>query len=74
MGKFSFFIIILIFLFIPRSILNKPTIPEYQIAIRIAKTINVEFVIEVDNPLVKARLGKPTKFDANIILHYTYEK
>jgi hypothetical protein len=62
------------FAFIRRSILNKPTIPEYQIASRIAKTINIESVEDVDNPLVKARIGKQTKFDTNVIIHYTHEK
>ena len=60
--------------FIRRSLLNKPTIPEYQIASRIAKTIHVDGKAEVDNPLVKARLGKQSKFDTNLIIHYTYEK
>jgi hypothetical protein len=62
------------FSFLHRSILNKPSIPEYQIASRIAKATNPNSDEQVGNPLVKARLGQPTKFDANIIIHYTHEK
>jgi hypothetical protein len=62
------------FTFMRRILINKPTIPEYQIASRIAKTINADAKEEVDNPLVKARLGKQTKFDTNLIIHYTHEK
>jgi hypothetical protein len=62
------------FAFIRHSILNKPTIPEYQIASRIAKATNVNSEEKVDNPLVKARLRKQTKFDTNLIIHYTHEK
>jgi hypothetical protein len=29
---------------------------------------------EADDPLVRARLKKPLKFDNNLIIHYTYEK
>ncbi len=61
------------FAFIRRTLLDKPTIPEYAIASRIAKSINVDSDEKVDNPLVKARLGKSTKFDTNIIIHYTHE-
>src|SRR5690349_6337388 len=60
--------------FIRRSLLNKPTIPEYQIAKRIAKTIDVNSKEEVQDPLVKARLGIQSKFDTNFIIHYTHEK
>jgi hypothetical protein len=28
----------------------------------------------VNNPLVEASLNKQTKFDSNLIIHYTYEK
>src|SRR4051794_25372881 len=49
------------FAFIRRSLLNKPTIPEYQIAQRIAKTINVNSKEEVHDALVKARLNKESK-------------
>jgi hypothetical protein len=62
------------FAFICRSILNEPTIPEYQIALRIVKSINVVSREKVDNPLVKAQLGKQTKFDTNLIIHRTHEK
>jgi hypothetical protein len=62
------------FAFTRRILLNRPTIPEHQIASRIARTINVESEEEVDNPLVRARLRKNTEFDTNLIIHYTYEK
>jgi hypothetical protein len=63
------------FTFIRRILLDKPTIPEYQLAERIAKSINTTgSEQEVDNPLVKARLNKRSKFDTNTIIHYTYEK
>jgi hypothetical protein len=62
------------FYFIRRTLLNKPTISQYQIASRIAKTINVDCQEEVDDPLVKARLGKQNKYDTNLIIHYTHEK
>jgi hypothetical protein len=63
------------FTFIRRILLDKPTIPEYQLAERIAKSINTTgSEQEVDNPLVKARLNKRSKFDTNIIIHYTFEK
>ena len=44
--------------FIRRCLLIKPTIPEYQVASRIAKTIDVNAKEEVQDPLVKARLNK----------------
>ena len=62
------------FAFIRRILLNKPTIPEYQIATRIATTFDVNTKEEVDNPLVRARLNKQTKYDTNLIIHYTHEK
>ncbi len=62
------------FTFIRHILLDKPSIPEYQMAARIAKTIKHNPDQEVDNPLVRARLHKPNKFDTNIIIHYTYEK
>jgi hypothetical protein len=62
------------FVVIRHALLNKSTIPEYQIASRIAKSINIGSNHKVDNPLVKARLGKQTKFDTNLIIYYTYEK
>jgi hypothetical protein len=43
-------------------------------ATRIAKSIKNDPDQEVDNPLVRARLNKPNKFDTSIIIHYTYEK
>jgi hypothetical protein len=55
-------------------LLNRPTIPEYQIASRVAKAIKNNPTAEINDPLVKARLNKQSKFDNNIIIHYTYEK
>jgi len=62
------------FNFIRDIILNKPTIPEYAIASRIAKLIDKDSKEEINDPLVKARLRKQTKFDTNLIIHHTYEK
>jgi hypothetical protein len=55
-------------------LLNRPTIPEHQIASRLAKAIKNNPTEEINDPLVKARLNKQSKFDNNIIIHYTYEK
>jgi hypothetical protein len=51
------------FAFIRPYLLNKPTIPEYWIAKRIAKTIDVNSKEKVDNPLVKAQLHNPLRTD-----------
>ena len=61
------------FNFIRDILLNKPTIPEYSIASRIAKSLDTKSVDEVNDPLVKAQLRKQNKFDKNLIIHYTYE-
>ena len=61
------------FSFIRQLLLYKPTISEYQIASRIAKAITNNSKEEVDDPLVKARLNKQSKFDTNLTIHYTYE-
>jgi hypothetical protein len=55
-------------------LLNRPTIPEYQLASRVAKAIKNNPTEEINDPLVKARLNKQSKFDNNLIIHYTYEK
>jgi hypothetical protein len=55
-------------------LLNRPTISEYQIASRIAEAIKNNSTEEINDPLVKARLNKPSKFDNNIMIHSTYEK
>ncbi len=57
-----------------RTLLTKPTIPEYQIASRIAKSIKFEQDEIVDDPLVRSRLDKPSKLDTNVIIHYTHEQ
>jgi len=49
------------FQYIRRILLNKPTIPKYQIASRIVTTVHTDFKEDVDNPLVKARLNKQKK-------------
>jgi len=46
--------------------------PEHHITSRIATIINVDFKEEVDNALVKARLGKQTKSDINLVIHYIH--
>jgi hypothetical protein len=55
-------------------LLNRPMIPEYQIASRVAKAIKNNPTEEINDPLVKARLNKQSKFDNNLIIHSTYEK
>ncbi len=55
-------------------LLNRPTIPEYEMASRIAKAIETNRNEEADDPLVRARLNKQSKFDNNLIIHYIYEK
>lgn len=54
--------------------MDKPTIPEHQIASRIAKTIENNVKEVLDNPLVEVRLHTENKFNTNTIIHYTYEK
>jgi len=46
--------------------------PEHHITSRIATIINVDFKEEVDNALVKARQGKKTKSDINLVIHYIH--
>jgi hypothetical protein len=55
-------------------ILNRHTIPKYQIASRLATAIKNNPTEEINDPLVKARLNKQSKFDSNLIIHYTYKK
>jgi hypothetical protein len=54
--------------------LNRPTISEYEIASRLAKAIKNNPNEEMNDSLVKTRLSKQSKFDSNLIIHYTYEK
>ena len=60
--------------FIRQTLLRKPTISEYQIASRIAKSIQLDRDETVEDPLVRSRFDKPSKFETNLIIHYTYEK
>ncbi len=53
---------------------DRPTIPEYRIVSRLAKAIKNNPTEEINDPPVKARLNKQSKFDNNIIIHCTYEK
>ena len=61
------------FALLRQILLTKPTVPEYQIASRIAQCIKFEPDQTVDDPLVRSRLDKPSKFDTNVIIHYTHE-
>jgi len=61
------------FQIIRSNLLNKPTIAEHQIASRIAKTINLHSNNTLDDPLVKTRLAKTSKWINNLIIHYTHE-
>ncbi len=54
--------------------LNQPSIPEYQTPSRIAKALEKNSRDEVSDPLVRALLEKQSKFNANLVIHYTYEK
>jgi hypothetical protein len=55
-------------------LLNRPTITEYQIALRAAEAIKNNPNEDINDPLVKAQLNKQSKFDNNLIIHYTNEK
>jgi hypothetical protein len=55
------------------NLLNKPTVAEHQIASRIAKTIDLHGNNTEDDPLVKRRLAKTSKWINNLIIHYTHE-
>lgn len=58
-----------------RSVLvTTPTIPEYQMASRIAGAVKNEPQQEVDNSLVRAELRKQSKSNTNLTIHYTREK
>ena len=62
------------FIALRRQLLNEPTIAEHQIASRVAKTIDVnsteKLVTDVSD---KRRLDKRSKWDTNLIIHYTHE-
>ena len=55
-------------------LMNQPTVPDYQIASRLAKTIDVNSKEEVNDPLIKARLNKNSKWISSLIIHYTHER
>lgn len=57
-----------------RTLLTKPTIPEHQIASRIAKSIKCEQDEIVDDPSIRSWLDKPSKFDTNVIIHNTHKQ
>jgi hypothetical protein len=62
------------FVFIRQILLRKPTITGYQLASRIANSIDADSRENVDTLSLKTRLQKQTKFATNLIIHYTYEK
>jgi hypothetical protein len=62
------------FIFIRGYLLNKPTITVHQIASRIVKTFDLHSRDTVDDPLVKTRLDKNSKWINNLIIYYTHEK
>ena len=62
------------FALIRRILFTKPTILEYQMASRVARSIKSEQQAIIDDSLVRSPLEKPSKFDTNVIIHYTYEK
>jgi hypothetical protein len=53
--------------------LNRPTVPQYQLASRIATAHLTNPTEELDNSSVQIQLNKQTKFNNNIITHFTYE-
>ncbi len=62
------------FAFIRRILLTKPTIPQHQIASRIAQTTNVNSEEQVPYPSVKERLTEQTENNMNLIVHSKHEK
>ena len=58
------------FSFIRQTVLSKPTIPEYQIASRIAKSIQFERDAIVEDLLVRSRLEKPSNAPKDIFINY----
>jgi hypothetical protein len=61
------------FMFIRRYLLNQPTVIELQVASRIATVVDLQHPDTVDNPLVKARLNKNSKWKDPLIIHYEHE-
>ena len=55
-------------------LLSKPTIPEYQMASRIATSIDLNSTDEINSTLAQIQLAKQTKFEKRLIIHYTHEK
>ena len=62
------------FVKIRHELLYKPTVPEYQMASQLAKTIDINSKEEVNDPLVRIRLDKVSKWTTNLIVHYTHER
>ncbi len=61
------------FKFLRDHFLYKPTVSEYQIASRIANTINQNTTETIDDPLIQIRLRQKSKWDDNVILHNKHE-
>jgi hypothetical protein len=61
------------FLFVRSYILNRPTLIEYQLASRIAKTTDTLKNDTIDDPLARMQLKKLSNSDRNLIVHYTHE-
>ena len=55
-------------------ILDKPTTSEYELAARIAKTMNTKTREETSDPLVRAKLNDEQKWNKTVIIHYTFEQ
>jgi hypothetical protein len=51
-----------------------PTIPEYQRAARVARTIQQNPTEEVDDSLVRFQLNKQMTRDTRLLMHYTFEE
>ena len=61
------------FTFIRDYLINKTTVTEHKIASRIAKTVDPNNTNTIDDPLVQLRLRQRSKWDKNLIIHYTHE-
>ena len=61
------------FQFIQSYLLNKPTLAQSQMAARIATTTKSNDETIPGNLIGKLDIKKPSKYDKNLIIHYTHE-
>jgi hypothetical protein len=60
-------------MFIRDHLLYKPTIPEHQIALRIANTLDSSTDDTIIDPLLQTRPTQKSKWTNKVILHYKHE-